>query len=63
MHKLSELQAKIYTKQVLIGLIYLHENRIVHGDLKGANVLVDESKRVVKLTDFGCARLFESSIS
>lgn len=44
-------------------MIYLHENRIVHGDLKGANVLVDETKKMVKLTDFGCARLFESSIS
>ena len=25
--------------------------------------MVDESKKVVKLTDFGCAKLFESSIS
>lgn len=24
---------------------------------------MDESKKLVKLTDFGCARLFESSIS
>lgn len=30
--------------------------------MKGANVLVDQTG-VVKLTDFGCAKLFESSFS
>jgi serine/threonine protein kinase len=41
----------------------LHSNKVVHCDLKGANVLVDEATQKVKLTDFGCAKLFESSIS
>ena len=47
----------------MTGLAYLHENRVVHGDLKGANVLVDETRKIVKLTDFGCAKYLESSVS
>lgn len=41
--------------QVLEGLNYLHNNTIVHGDLKSANVLVSEFENnyVFKLTDFG----------
>ncbi|KAG7396836.1 Leucine-rich repeat serine/threonine-protein kinase 2 [Phytophthora boehmeriae] len=34
------------------GLQYLHERGIVHGDLKGNNILVGSDRRV-KLTDFG----------
>ncbi|KAF9791123.1 kinase-like protein, partial [Thelephora terrestris] len=34
------------------GLIYIHERGVVHGDLKGANILVDQSCRA-HLADFG----------
>ncbi|KAJ7142918.1 kinase-like domain-containing protein [Mycena epipterygia] len=38
------------------GLEYLHSRKICHGDLKGLNVLVDNSERAV-LCDFGLARV------
>ena len=46
-----------HTSQILSALQYLHnhENKIIHGDLKAANILFDG--RVVKLTDFGDARI------
>ncbi|KAJ3539950.1 hypothetical protein NMY22_g4503 [Coprinellus aureogranulatus] len=38
------------------GIHYLHENKIVHGDLKGANILVSSSGRAC-LADFGLSTL------
>ncbi|XP_052308133.1 serine/threonine-protein kinase STY46 isoform X11 [Populus trichocarpa] len=38
------------------GMDYLHQNNIIHRDLKGANLLMDENE-VVKVADFGVARV------
>ncbi|CAL5209735.1 unnamed protein product [Lathyrus oleraceus] len=46
---------RTYTKQLLEGLEYLHNNRIIHRDIKGANILVD-NKGCIKLADFGASR-------
>ena len=37
------------------GLVYLHRNEIVHGDIKSGNILLDENM-VPKIGDFGLAR-------
>ncbi|GBF96243.1 calcium calmodulin-dependent kinase [Raphidocelis subcapitata] len=42
-----------YVRQVLQGLDYLHANRVVHGDLKPANLLLDSNTRRIKIADFG----------
>ncbi|KAJ7108319.1 kinase-like domain-containing protein [Mycena epipterygia] len=41
---------------ISLGLEYLHSRQICHGDLKGVNVLVDDSRKAL-LCDFGLARV------
>ena len=51
---LHEDVAKIYIKQVLNGLIFLHKKDVIHRDIKGANILLTKNG-LVKLADFGVA--------
>jgi len=44
------------------GLEYLHERNIVHGDLKGANILIDSEYRA-RLADFGLAALVDFGLT
>eukprot|EP01043_Picozoa_sp_COSAG02_P037408 COSAG02_NODE_2803_length_8002_cov_3.625712_4_plen_407_part_00 len=58
----AESMVAVYTKQILTGLEYLHANRIIHRDIKGANILVD-SDGVVKLADFGASKQLQNVMS
>ncbi|KAJ3548437.1 hypothetical protein NMY22_g1270 [Coprinellus aureogranulatus] len=45
--------------EITEGLAYLHSRGIVHGDLRGANVLISED-RVARLSDFGLSKFLEN---
>ncbi|KAF9445045.1 kinase-like protein, partial [Macrolepiota fuliginosa MF-IS2] len=47
---------RLFMYDIINGLSYLHDKSIVHGDLKAANVLVNEIGRAC-ITDFGLSRL------
>lgn len=48
---------KVYAKQMFIALRHLRKCNIIHADIKPDNILVNESKTVLKLCDFGSASL------
>lgn len=58
----KESVVKMFTKQILLGLEYLHRNGIMHRDIKGANILVDNTG-MVKLADFGASKQIEDLVT
>jgi serine/threonine protein kinase len=46
--------------EVCRGMDYLHKRKIVHRDLKAANLLMDETG-TVKIADFGVARVMDTT--
>lgn len=52
--RISKDAARAVVAELVFGLGYLHENEIVHRDVKPNNILVDRDGHV-KLTDFGLA--------
>ncbi|TCD64814.1 hypothetical protein EIP91_003595 [Steccherinum ochraceum] len=59
----QELQKQInlWIHETAVGLRYLHSVGVVHGDLRGPNILIDDDG-VVKLTDFGLS-VFHEAVS
>ncbi|KAG2431793.1 hypothetical protein HXX76_009288 [Chlamydomonas incerta] len=55
--RFSEDLVRNYTRQLLMGLEYLHGCKIVHRDLKGGNALVSRDG-IVKLADFGASKAY-----
>ena len=53
----SDAHLKSLCAQMLRGLAYLHHKGVVHRDIKGSNILLN-NRGQLKLADFGLARAF-----
>lgn len=58
--KFSLGEIKKVMQQLLNGLYFIHSNKILHRDMKAANILITKAG-VLKLADFGLARAFSLS--
>ncbi|KAJ7717957.1 kinase-like domain-containing protein [Mycena metata] len=48
--------------EIAVGLQYLHSENIVHGDLRGANILFDDQGHA-RLADFGLAAFTDGPLA
>jgi serine/threonine-protein kinase BUR1 len=59
--KFQEAQIKCYMLQLFKGLQYLHDNHILHRDMKAANLLINNRGRL-QIADFGLARHYDEPV-
>lgn len=60
---LSEEHAKLFMYQLLRGLKYIHSANVLHRDLKPANIFINTEDLVLKIGDFGLARVVDQHYS
>ena len=58
---LRESKVRYYIYQLMKGLAYLRERHILHRDLKPANLLLTDENRIIKIADFGFAKVIGES--
>ncbi|KAL2470318.1 putative serine/threonine-protein kinase [Abeliophyllum distichum] len=56
--KFTEPQVKCYMHQLLSGLEHCHNRHVLHRDIKGSNLLIDDGG-VLNIADFGLASTFD----
>ncbi|KAK7313020.1 hypothetical protein VNO77_37350 [Canavalia gladiata] len=56
--KFTEAQVKCYMQQLLCGLDHCHSRGVLHRDIKGSNLLIDNNG-ILKIADFGLASVFD----
>ncbi|KAF5952328.1 hypothetical protein HYC85_010272 [Camellia sinensis] len=58
--KFTEAQVKCYMHQLLSGLEHCHNHDVLHRDIKGSNLLID-NEGILKIADFGLATIVDPS--
>ncbi|XP_068664634.1 probable serine/threonine-protein kinase At1g54610 [Aristolochia californica] len=56
--KFTEPQVKCYMKQLFLGLEHCHDQGVLHRDIKGSNLLLD-NEGILKIADFGLSTFYD----
>uniref|UniRef100_A0A674ACU7 Calcium/calmodulin-dependent protein kinase kinase 1, alpha a n=1 Tax=Salmo trutta TaxID=8032 RepID=A0A674ACU7_SALTR len=56
----TEEQTRLYFRDIVLGMEYLHYQKIVHRDIKPSNLLLGDDSHV-KIADFGVSNQFEGN--
>ena len=59
--KQGEFEGRVILRQVLDALDWLHENMIIHGDIKDENIIIECKTKNIILIDFGSARIIKET--
>lgn len=46
-----------FSRQLMLGLSFIHKHDVIHRDLKPANILLTTDRKVLKIADFGLSKL------
>lgn len=57
--QLTQEHVRLFTYQLLRGLKYIHSANVLHRDLKPTNLLINVEDLVLKIADFGLARVLD----
>lgn len=61
--KISKNDLFFFAFEIAKGLAYLHQQQVVHGDIKPANILLNRARSIVKLCDIGVSRVKQSLLA
>lgn len=61
--RLGDDHIELFIYQLLRGLKYIHSANVIHRDIKPANILINAEDLVLKVADFGLARVMDVDYS